>query len=220
MGTFEQELAQRQAAERERDMVRQALCDAVAHHMGATLNGRQNGHHYYLTPERETFALHCWDERGAERITISGQWPTARTADGCTQVVTPRNCGAIPYGETPPEATASTKRSIAALSADFSRRFLPAFVPIWRKCKEAAEERTDQSAAAKKAAERIAARFGHERREVNVRELEATFYVREHGNVRVTHYYGKPEFAFESRLTGLTEAQIVAILETLGAGRA
>src|SRR3990172_8028126 len=44
------------------------------------------------------------------RLGVRGSWPKYTKLDGGTTYLSPRDCGAIPYGESPPEITVSARK--------------------------------------------------------------------------------------------------------------
>jgi len=118
---------------------RAKLAGEIAAALGGTLEDDARDSYeamwWHLDLDGRGLCLHFHQDNGTERITVSGMWPREKMIDGQTSVVTPRGCGAIPYGENPPEITCATSRGA------IQRRFLSAFVAIYDKCAEHARRR-------------------------------------------------------------------------------
>lgn len=123
-----------------------------------------------------------------DRITISGIWPGWHNAKGYPVPMTPRDCGAIGYKDSPPEASATPARGVERIAADFQRRFFPEFCRVWDACSLRRRELEEECTASLALAHSLGTLFGSrglpgsDSRGPN--DTSAVFYIANVGTVR------------------------------------
>jgi hypothetical protein len=198
-----------------------AFLGEIAAAMGATVLQTDEqwggGHLRCADAAGRTFWLEHYTRDGAH-VKISGLWPARE--DGGHAIITPRDCGAIGYRDSPPQARASCDRDPEAIARDFMRRFMPAFGPIWDKCDQSRVERERGTALEIEAATALAKEFGGSIRDGGHGGGATSVFLRSVGAVRVSVYGDRLCVRIERSLDGLTMAQarvILALLEDKGA---
>ena len=211
---FDAYLARKRAAETNQHAAWRVLCTSIAREMGGTFHGEMNGYYHFQIPGKNDegaevkrgICLHCWSDRGAEKVVISGDWPRYWVPDQNT-IVTPRD-----VRENSPDCTASLKRSVGAIAADFSRRFMPEFSRIWDKCKDQADERQRAGERSRELGRELAARYNQKAEPTGA---DCKFWHPSGGPIIVSTYGDRTSVHFERRLSSLTVAQARAILDIL-----
>ena len=127
----------------------------------------------------------------------------------------PRDWGVIPYNTTAPEASASTNRSAAKIAADFDRRFMAVYVPLYQECLAKRKQRMEQNESLLQLAYAMAAKTGGrapQRDEVS--DGEGRFYHPAAGYVRLWHSDDGPRARVEHLTTSAEKMSLVlAILD-------
>jgi hypothetical protein len=194
------------------------LAQEIAKALGAKVvrrNDEYEARWYSFAKDGREFTLYFSIDKGAHKYSVSGSWPSAKQADGQTRVITPRDVGAIKYGETAPEIGGSCNKGAERIARDIERRFLPAFAPIYDKCKEIAEQRTQGASDALAEARKLAKRVGGS--DVKADGDGARFWIGGAcGSVRVNVYGGKPSITLDLRSISVSPDAAVAILRALG----
>jgi hypothetical protein len=202
-----------------RNKQRLAVVGALAKALGATCESRHpndNDHWRWatLTLAGRTFHFSIDEERTGDKYRVSGQWPRMRRPDGQTTVITPKDCGAVPYNETLLEIKGSVSKGAAAIARDIERRFLPWFVPVFDKCKERADADTDRANQALQAAHRLAKQLGGER--VAGNGTQASLYlpsIMETITVRMEG--GEARLSFEYRASDMSATKAIPLIQML-----
>lgn len=203
------------AAEIERD---RGLSAAIATCLGGKLVAEQwaeNGYFHISDGSGREISLHFFEEKGINKVNVTGAWPKERLASGQSSVVGPRDIGAF-HGKAIPGIYCSTGRGVEKVAADITRRFLPEYAPMYDKIIEVVRARESSGEIAKEAAHRLAAvgKPGSNPRGPEANGQEYRLWV-EHHPLRVAAYDGKVSVRFDRNLDGLSEDQATRILAIL-----
>jgi hypothetical protein len=148
------------------------------------------------------------------RLSVSGSWPKYTKLDGVTTYLSPRDCGAVNYLESPPEITVSADKTPEQIVKDIQRRLLPVLSPIWRKCLQYIIDREHADARRSYTVRRLAVNTGGTPHVENDR-----------ASVSYDVHYGRAEYrggcgggepeTFKLSLEGVSEDQVAAIMTLL-----
>jgi len=131
-------------------------CQAVAKHLGATLEAPRNEENpgsqsIRLVDGRISLNLNRYEGK----IHVSGNWPQDHTG----QTVTPRDTR-LPYGTKSASINVGLERDPKAAANDIARRFVPDFAAQYAACVECVQGRAQRANSTEANAHKIAAAIG------------------------------------------------------------